>query len=102
MEFTAANPNDPERVTSLKWTDSDGVQTANLATSGGSACGEPVEFFGQSYGSAGGFVVGGGGRGGGNPGAGAGKGRPPPGGGGGERPAPPPHTVFRAPPAPQP
>src|SRR3954454_5760588 len=57
MEFTAANPNDPERVTSLKWTDSDGVQTANLASSGGSACGEPVEFFGQSYGSAGGFVV---------------------------------------------
>src|SRR3954453_23567525 len=57
MEFTASNPNDPERVTSLKWTDSDGVQTANLAASGGSSCGEPVEFFGQSYGSAGGFVV---------------------------------------------
>ena len=57
MEFTAANPNDPERVTSLKWIDSDGVQTANLASSGGSSCGEPVEFFGQSYGGAGGFVV---------------------------------------------
>src|SRR5690348_14880356 len=57
MAFGASDPNDPERVTSLKWTDSDGVQTGNLAASGGSTCNEPIEFFGQSYGGAGGLVV---------------------------------------------
>jgi hypothetical protein len=48
MTFDATNA---ERVTGLTWVDSDGTATANLAVSGGSgACGDPTEFFGQSYG----------------------------------------------------
>src|SRR4051794_41981935 len=101
MEFTASNPNDPERVTSLKWTDSDGVQTANLAASGGSSCGEPVEFFGQSYGSAGGFVVARGAGAGARPAGAAGKAAPPPGGGGGNAPLRTPLPLSEPPRAPK-
>jgi hypothetical protein len=40
-----------DRVDSLSWINSDGVSTGNIvANSGGSNCGDPQEFFGQSYG----------------------------------------------------
>jgi len=43
---------DPERVIGLTWKDSNGTRTANLiAEGGGGACGDPLEFFGQSYGA---------------------------------------------------
>jgi hypothetical protein len=43
---------DPERVTSLTWSDSTSTMTGNLvAESGGSGCNGPTEFFGQAYGS---------------------------------------------------
>jgi hypothetical protein len=42
--------NDPEHITSLLWTNSSGTQSSNLAAAGGSAtCGDPSEFFGESY-----------------------------------------------------
>jgi hypothetical protein len=41
-----------ERVTNLQWIDSDGATTANVTASGGPAtCGDPPEFFGESYGA---------------------------------------------------
>ena len=58
MDFGPADATQsPERVDSLVWTDSSNVLSANLATQGGGTCGDAQEFFGQSYGSAGGFVV---------------------------------------------
>lgn len=39
-----------ERMDSLSWIDSNGVSTANVVRSGGNFCGDPIEFFGQSYG----------------------------------------------------
>jgi hypothetical protein len=44
-------PDNPERIDSLKWTGSSGVQTANLAASGGSSCGDGREWWGESYGT---------------------------------------------------
>lgn len=40
---------DPERIDSLKWTDSSGTQTGNLATEGGSHCSDSQEYWGESY-----------------------------------------------------
>ena len=48
---TTNTPDDPERIDSVKWTGSSGVQTANLAASGGSACGDGREWWGESYGA---------------------------------------------------
>jgi hypothetical protein len=46
------DPIDPERVLDLTWTDGTGTRTGNLvAEGGGGPCGDPVEFFGQSYGA---------------------------------------------------
>jgi hypothetical protein len=49
IAFDAANA---ERVTSLTWLDNSNVATANLAASGGGpTCGDPTEFFAESYGA---------------------------------------------------
>src|SRR5690349_24834408 len=48
---TTDAPNDPERIDSLTWKDSHGTVSGNLATRGGSICGDSQEFWGQSYGS---------------------------------------------------
>jgi hypothetical protein len=49
IAFDAVNA---ERVTNLAWLDSSNVTTGNLAASGGGpTCGDPVEFFGESYGA---------------------------------------------------
>jgi len=49
MGFGAENV---ERVTNLQWVDGHGLTTNNLAASGGQiSCGDPLEFFGQSYGA---------------------------------------------------
>src|SRR3954447_7506875 len=40
-----------ERVVELKWRNSKGYMSGNLATAGGGACGDPTEFWGQSYGN---------------------------------------------------
>jgi hypothetical protein len=41
-----------EFVNKLVWTDSSGIKSPNLAASGGTtSCGDPLEFFGQSYGA---------------------------------------------------
>jgi hypothetical protein len=58
MTFGPSSPGDPERVDSLRWIDSNGVQSGNLAAQASGGCnGDAVEFFGQSYGGAGAFVV---------------------------------------------
>src|SRR5690348_7914059 len=44
-------PNDPERIDSLTWKNSSGVQSANLAANGGTYCNDVREYWGQSYGS---------------------------------------------------
>ena len=60
---TTNPPNDPERIDSLTWKNSHGVVSANLATRGGSSCGDSSEYWGESYasteGQAPGLVVGG-------------------------------------------
>jgi hypothetical protein len=48
---TTNPPNDPERIDSLTWKDSHGVVSGNLATRGGSSCGDSREYWGESYGS---------------------------------------------------
>jgi hypothetical protein len=48
---TTNPPNDPERIDSLTWKNSQGVVSGNLATRGGSSCGDSREYSGQSYGS---------------------------------------------------
>jgi len=49
LGFDAENT---ERVTNLQWVDGHGQTTNNLAASGGAMnCGDPLEFFGQSYGA---------------------------------------------------
>jgi hypothetical protein len=48
---TTNTPDDPERIDSVKWTGSSGVPTANLAASGGRACGDGLEWWGESYGA---------------------------------------------------
>lgn len=48
---TTNTPDDPERIDSLKWTGSSGVQTANLAASGGGSCGDGREWWGESFGA---------------------------------------------------
>jgi hypothetical protein len=46
------DPENAERVTNLQWVDGHGQTTNNLAASGGPInCGDPQEFFGQSYGA---------------------------------------------------
>ena len=40
-----------DRLDSLRWIDSAGISTGNLAVQGGPVvCGDPIEFFGQAYG----------------------------------------------------
>ena len=60
---TTNPPNDPERIDSLTWKNSHGVVSGNLATRGGSSCGDSSEYWGESYasteGQAPGLVVGG-------------------------------------------
>jgi hypothetical protein len=48
---TTNTPNDPERIDSLKWVDSSGKQTQNLAASGGSSCSDRREWWGEAYGA---------------------------------------------------
>jgi hypothetical protein len=52
-----------ERMEGLEWRNSEGTLSGNLAASGGGSCGDPSEFWGESYGNADGFgpgpVVGG-------------------------------------------
>jgi hypothetical protein len=48
---TTDAPNDPERIDSLTWKNSSGVQSGNLAMRGGTYCGDSLEYWGQSYGS---------------------------------------------------
>ena len=48
---TTNPPNDPERIDSLTWKNSHGVVSANLATRGGSSCGDSIEYWGESYAS---------------------------------------------------
>jgi hypothetical protein len=47
----AVDASNAERVTNLQWLDNANATTANLAASGGpQTCGDPSEFFGESYG----------------------------------------------------
>ena len=48
---TTNPPDDPERIDSIKWTDSSGTRTANLAAEGGGSCGDVREWWGESYGT---------------------------------------------------
>ena len=48
---TTNTPDDPERIDSVKWIGSSGVQMANLAASGGRSCGDGREWWGESYGA---------------------------------------------------
>jgi hypothetical protein len=51
LEFDTNDSGTADRVDSLVWIDSQGQATSNLAVSGGGPyCGDPLEFFGQSYG----------------------------------------------------
>jgi hypothetical protein len=51
VELDTGGSTTADRVDSLVWIDSQGVATPNLAVSGGGPyCGDPLEFFGQSYG----------------------------------------------------
>jgi hypothetical protein len=51
LEFDTNDSGTADRVDSLVWIDSQGMATPNLAVSGGGPyCGDPLEFFGQSYG----------------------------------------------------
>ena len=48
----AFDANNAERVTSLQWLDSSNTTITNVAASGGpQTCGDPAEFFGESYGA---------------------------------------------------
>jgi hypothetical protein len=51
VKFDTSGSTTADRLDSLVWIKSNGVATSNLAVSGGTVCGgDPIEFFGQSYG----------------------------------------------------
>ena len=51
VDFDVSGTGTSDRVDSISWINSDGNSTGNLAMQGGPVnCGDPQEFFGQSYG----------------------------------------------------
>ncbi|HEX3665062.1 MAG TPA: hypothetical protein VHU23_07510 [Rhizomicrobium sp.] len=51
VDFDLSGSKTADRVDSVVWINSDGTATANLAVAGGPVnCGDPQEFFGESYG----------------------------------------------------
>lgn len=57
-EFATGGSKTMDRLDSLTWINSDGVQTANLVAAGGPPdCGDPQEFFGEAYSDSDSFIL---------------------------------------------